>query len=187
LGILNNECARETELINNLLDLQRLESGAQSIGQESLDLNVWLPTVLDAFQTRSQQRQQTLKIHCPESLPQLQSNRHSIERILAELLNNACKYTDADGEISLGVIHYEPNMIQFRVANQSEIAAAELPRIFDKFYRVPNADRWKQGGTGLGLALVKKLVEQLQGQISVTSENGITTFIVDLPLTWTAP
>jgi signal transduction histidine kinase len=99
------------------------------------------------------------------------------------LLNNACKYTDAAGEISLIVTLTEPNGIQFQVANQSEISAAELPRIFDKFYRVPNADRWKQGGTGLGLALVKKLVQQLQGEISVTSENGITTFIVDLPLT----
>jgi signal transduction histidine kinase/pSer/pThr/pTyr-binding forkhead associated (FHA) protein len=183
LNILNNECARETELINNLLDLQRLESGNQVIGQESLDLNTWLPTVLEAFQTRSQQRQQTLQIHYPENMPQLHSNRHSIERVLAELLNNACKYTDADGEISLIVTLTEPNGIQFQVANQSEISATELPRIFDKFYRVPNADRWKQGGTGLGLALVKKLVQQLQGEISVTSENGITTFIVDLPLT----
>jgi signal transduction histidine kinase len=181
LNILNNECARETELINNLLDLQRLESGSQPIGQESLDVSTWLPTVLEAFQTRSQQRHQTLQIHCPSNLPSLQSNRHSIERVLAELLNNACKYTAADGEISLTVVLVEPNGIQFRVANQSEIAASELPRIFDKFYRVPNADPWKQGGTGLGLALVKKLVQQLQGDIHVTSEAGITTFIVDLP------
>jgi signal transduction histidine kinase/pSer/pThr/pTyr-binding forkhead associated (FHA) protein len=185
LNILNNECARETELINNLLDLQRLESGSQPIGQESLNLDTWLPTVLEAFQTRSQQRHQNLQIHCPSNLPSLQSNRHSIERVLAELLNNACKYTAADGEISLTVVLVEPNGIQFRVANQSEIAASELPRIFDKFYRVPNADPWKQGGTGLGLALVKKLVQQLQGDIQVTSEAGVTTFIVDLPRSFT--
>jgi signal transduction histidine kinase len=68
------------------------------------------------------------------------------------------------------------------VSNQAEIPEAELPRIFDKFYRVPNADRWKQGGTGLGLALVKRLVEQLQGSIHVTCVDGMTTFVVDMPL-----
>jgi signal transduction histidine kinase len=72
--------------------------------------------------------------------------------------------------------------VQFEVVNQSDIPAHELPRIFDKFYRIPNADPWKQGGTGLGLALVKRLVEQLQGNIDVTSTNGITTFTVYLPL-----
>jgi signal transduction histidine kinase len=57
-----------------------------------------------------------------------------------------------------------------------------LPRIFEKFYRVPNADPWKQGGTGLGLALVQKLVEQLQGKIEVESSNGWTNFTVTFPI-----
>jgi signal transduction histidine kinase len=57
----------------------------------------------------------------------------------------------------------------------------ELPRIFEKFYRIPNHDPWKQGGTGLGLALVKKMVEQLGGTISVLSHSGATTFAVELP------
>jgi signal transduction histidine kinase len=110
-------------------------------------------------------------------------DRASLERILAELLNNACKYTLNAGEIVLSVhlkeLGKELSTI-FTISNQAEISATELPRIFDKFYRVPKADRWKQGGTGLGLALVQKLVERLQGTIRVDSSDGWTTFTIEL-------
>ncbi len=183
LDILGKECIRETELINNLLDLQRLEAGANPVGAEILQLNEWLPTVLEAFKTRIQQRQQTIQVECPANLPPLSSDRSSLERVLSELLNNACKYTPTQGEIALRVNQNGAGeaKIIFAVANQAEIPAAELPRIFTKFYRIPDADPWKQGGTGLGLALVQKLVEQLQGQISVESQAGWTTFTVEVP------
>lgn len=183
LDILGKECIRETELINNLLDLQRLEAGANPVGAEILQLNEWLPTVLEAFKTRIQQRQQTIQVECPGDLPPLSSDRSSLERVLSELLNNACKYTPTQGEIALRVNQNGAGeaKIIFAIANQAEIPAAELPRIFTKFYRIPDADPWKQGGTGLGLALVQKLVEQLQGQISVESQAGWTTFTVEVP------
>jgi signal transduction histidine kinase len=185
LKILGNECSRETELINDLLDLQRLEAGSNPIQLEILNPSQWLPNVVEPFQGRMQQRQQTLKIECPADLPSLQSNRYALERVMVELLNNACKYTPAEGEVRLQVeILRKPQpQIRFLVSNPSEISAVELPRIFDKFYRIPNADPWKQGGTGLGLALVKKMVEQLQGEITVMSHKGGTTFAVTLPLT----
>nr|WP_317110711.1 ATP-binding protein [Chroococcidiopsis sp. SAG 2025] len=69
----------------------------------------------------------------------------------------------------------------FTVRNQAEIPAAELPKIFEKFYRIHNSDRWKQGGTGLGLTLVQKLVEHLQGTLQVESQEGWTTFTMELP------
>jgi signal transduction histidine kinase len=73
--------------------------------------------------------------------------------------------------------------LQLTIANTGvEISSKELPRIFDKFYRIPNNDPWKHGGTGLGLALVKKLVEQMEGKIWVESSNNITQFIVQLSL-----
>jgi signal transduction histidine kinase len=71
--------------------------------------------------------------------------------------------------------------VKLVISNQAEIPEKEIPKIFDKFYRVPNADPWKQGGTGLGLALVQKLVEQLRGTIQVRSKNQITTFTIELP------
>ncbi|NJL35782.1 MAG: sensor histidine kinase [Leptolyngbyaceae cyanobacterium SM1_4_3] len=68
--------------------------------------------------------------------------------------------------------------IALTVSNTAEISTDALPRIFEKFYRVPHADHWKQGGTGLGLALVKKLTEQLGGTLKVESKEGQTKFTV---------
>ncbi len=190
LDILQVECARESELIDDLLDLQRLEIASYPIFiGEAVSLQNWLPSMIEPFRVRTQQRQQNLQLNLPPDLPPLISDRASLERILAELLNNACKYTPADGEIVLSVRHNSSSAAIarssasatiFTISNSVEIPAAELPRIFEKFYRVPKADRWKQGGTGLGLALIQKLVEHLQGTIQVESSEGWTTFTVHL-------
>jgi signal transduction histidine kinase len=97
-------------------------------------------------------------------------------------LSSYCKYTLAGGEIVLSICYKCTEAVTvFTISNSTEIPTNFLPSIFDKFYRVPNADRWKQGGTGLGLALVQKLVECMGGTISVESKNGWTTFTVVLP------
>ncbi len=183
LKILQAECTRETDLINDLLDLQRLEAGSCPIKlNEAVRLQDWLPSIIEPFRSRSEQRQQTLQINLTPHLPSLVTNRASLERILAELLNNACKYTPNGGEIGLSVC-YKPTEAAtiFTISNPAEIPSDQFPRIFEKFYRVPKGDPWKQGGTGLGLALVKKLVECLQGTILVESSNSWTTFTVVLP------
>lgn len=200
LEILQSECAREAELINNLLDLQRLEATAYPIFYaEAMNMQGWLPTIVEPFLVRMQERQQTVQINLAPDFPPIISDRASLERMLTELINNACKYTPAGGKIVIG-IHQEcdreelsstpvqvrqqvsvptPSTI-FKISNSAEIPAAELPRLFDKFYRIPKADPWKQGGTGLGLALVQKLVEHLQGTIEVDSSEGWTTFTIQL-------
>jgi signal transduction histidine kinase/pSer/pThr/pTyr-binding forkhead associated (FHA) protein len=184
IDILDAECGRETELINDLLDLQRLEAGVNPVGVEDLLLQDLLPRTLDPFQSRLSEREQHFILEYDPELPAIKSDRACLERILAELLNNACKYTHQGGEISLRIVFVSDprEILRFMVGNQAEIPEHELPRIFDKFYRVPNADPWKQGGTGLGLALVKRLVEQLQGSVSAHSAEGMTTFTVELPL-----
>ncbi len=265
LSILRTECDREIELINSLLDLQRLEAEAFDLAIEPIDLMEWLPTLLQPFHSRCQQQQQQLQVEPIADLPVLMSDVASLKRILAELLNNACKYTPPDGIIHFHVqqlaaapallasgavadssvvdqpvivgmgsaicthnpvtsstLHLpiksacniadtpisaietghrtptvalpasnrtsrrltpppEVNTVQFVISNQAAISPKELPHIFDKFYRVPNADPWKRGGTGLGLALVKKLVEHLNGSINVTSDAGWTRFTLNLP------
>jgi signal transduction histidine kinase len=109
----------------------------------------------------------------------------SIQRILVELLTNACKYTPTDGTIAFTVREADETtavaQLCFQVQNSGEITADALPRLFEKFYRVPGDDYHKCGGTGLGLALVHHLVEQLQGNISVRSDQGWTNFTVTLP------
>lgn len=183
LDILQAECARESELINDLLDLQRLEVGSYSLFlKEAINLEEMLSNILEPFRDRTGQRQQTLQINFPPDLPPIVSDRASLERILAELLNNACKYTPEGGEIVLSICYQaDEGATSFAISNPVEIPENHLPHIFDKFYRVPNADPWKQEGTGLGLALAQKLIEQLQGTINVVSSKGWTTFFVVLP------
>lgn len=183
LEILTSECKREIELVNDLLDLQRLESESDPLLlSETVNLQDFSPRIVAPSQARSEQHQQLLQIYFPPDLPALVTDRRSLERVLVELLNNAYKYTPAGGEIILSVEYKSAQLTtQFSVSNTKEIPSAHLSQIFEKFYRIPNADPWKQGGTGLGLALVQKLVGQLQGTICVDSSNGWTTFTIVLP------
>jgi signal transduction histidine kinase len=182
LKILQSECAREMDLINDLLDLQRLEAGARIYSPETIDLQDWIPVLVEPFYQRAEAQQQTLQVHIPAQLPSVVSDQPSLERIMVELVNNACKYTPPTGEIKV-TAGWSSTYVELVVQNSgAEIPPADLPRIFEKFYRVPRTDRWKRGGTGLGLALVKKLVEYLGGKIEVKSSAGQTTFIVQLPL-----
>ncbi|KAM3093435.1 response regulator [Phormidesmis sp. 146-12] len=197
LKILRSECNREVHLINDLLDLQRLESGQQRLTWELIDLREWIPTIVEPYRIRAQHRQQGLQFHFAD-LPPLYADPISLGRVLSELLNNACKYTPPGGTIALSIHLTEATKInaaiestkpfslqvlQLNVSNSgSEIAAVELPRIFDQFYRVPCSDRWQQGGTGLGLALVKQLVQHLKGHIWVESAQQKTCFTIEIPL-----
>lgn len=181
LNILSNECGRETDLINDLLDLQRLEAGAEPLMKEPIDLQVWLPELVAPFQERAQSNEQILLINCTLELPALSSNPAALRRILAELLNNACKYTPPGEQIVLAV-RVVSGMMYFSVSNSGvEIPKNELPRIFEKFYRVPGKGIQKQNGSGLGLALVEKLTQCLGGVINVTSDCDQTCFTVELP------
>ena len=183
--ILQEECEREISLINDLLDLQRLDVGNHPIQPEPISLENWLPGLVNGFIARAKDRDQILTLNVPPGTPVIHTDLASLERILAELLNNACKYTPPGETIQLDVLpHRDRNeaQVQFRLTNTGVvIPEQEIARIFDKFYRVPSADPWKQGGTGLGLALVQKLVQHLGGDISVESAFGETCFMVTLP------
>ena len=178
LRILEIECNREADLINTLLDLQCIESGRQSFDIQPIDLHTWLPELLEPFDQRTESRQQSFTLVIDPEVPELYSDRASLERILVELINNACKYTPLNEHIIVSA-EWNPPCVELDVKNSGvEISAEARSRIFDRFYRVPNADPWEQGGSGLGLALVKILVELLQGTIKVKSENNWTIFNV---------
>lgn len=181
--ILKEECEREISLINDLLDLQRLDVGSHDLALQTIQLHDWLPALVNSFQERATSRQQTLEVVIADALPVLKSDLSSLDRIWAELLNNACKYTPPGGAITLSVEQSDKNILKLDLVNTGvDIPQDELPRIFDKFYRVPSADPWKQGGTGLGLALVQKLVQHIEGVIKVTSGDQRTCFTIELPL-----
>ncbi|MBL1179312.1 PAS domain S-box protein [Pantanalinema sp. GBBB05] len=190
--ILRHECQREIGLINDLLDLTRLEAGTDPLNLTTIDLPTWIAHVLEPFEHRTCSQQQQLQLCTPGALP-ITTDLSYLERILTELLNNACKYTPAGGQISVS-IEIDPKGEEQQDAGQAsasvlitvcnsgvEIPSHELERIFDKFYRIPNHDPWKHGGTGLGLALVKRLVATINGKIAASSFNQQTTFTIWLP------
>jgi two-component system, sensor histidine kinase and response regulator len=185
IEIASAACDQGNTLIQNLLSLYQLETNEPLLTLEPLDLPTSLRQITEMFAVHTQDHRQTFRLDISNALPVLISDLVSLQRIFTELLNNACKYTPHEGEIILRVREFfHPDWQQtvvFTVANQAEIPATDLPHIFDKFYRVARGDRWQQVGTGLGLTLVKKLVEQLKGTICVESQAGWTTFTVELP------
>lgn len=189
--ILQEECEREISLVNDLLDLQRLDVGNHPVNPEPVVLATWLPKLFNGFTPRTRQRDQSLAFTLSDEALAIHTDLASLERVFAELLNNACKYTPPGETIQLQVTPLGSGanaQVQFKLTNTGvEIPPEELTRIFDKFYRVPSADPWKQGGTGLGLALVDKLVRYIGGEIRVDSGQGKTSFTILLPLHLTAP
>lgn len=182
--ILQSECQREIGLINDLLDLSRLDAGSEPLTLSTIeDLATWLTPITSPFLERVHRQRQQLRVDVPDDLPGLITDSSHLERVLSELLNNACKYTPADHQIRVEVVPFYEG-VSLSISNSGvEISEDERSRIFDKFYRIPNNDPWKYSGTGLGLALVRKLVELLQGEITVSSIPGWTTFSVTIP--WT--
>lgn len=179
LSIAQRECQREIELINDLLDLQRLEAGAYALNLQTLTWEALLGDLLLAIGERARTKGQTFQANVPlES--SITTDPLLLGRILRELLHNAVKYTPGQGSIRLEV-RVEANRTRIQVRNSQEIPAEELTRIFERFYRIPSHDPWKEGGTGLGLALAKQMVDQLRGSIEVNSSAGWTTFTLHLP------
>ncbi|MBC7879922.1 MAG: GAF domain-containing protein [Anaerolineae bacterium] len=182
LAILESECGREKSLINELLDLQRFDTSGCPLKLEHVALGEWLPPVVAPFLNRANECEQSLVIQVSPTLSVICTEIASLERIVAELLNNACKYTPAGEQITIA-LSQTGDQLELSVINTgAEIPQAELLRVFEKFYRLPNNDLRSQGGTGLGLALVQCLTKRLCGQILVKSENRITTFTIMLPL-----
>ncbi|MFQ3615646.1 MAG: GAF domain-containing protein, partial [Cyanobacteriota bacterium] len=211
--ILQDECQRESDLINDLLDLSHLDAEVDPLLPSEVCLDLWIPHIAEAFIEPTRNNQQQFSINIAANLPPLITDSSYLERILTELLTNACKYTPAGERITVEARPWSrrhspdqssrspndpiesnpsspisphpsnsPILFQLCVTNTGvEIPEAERDRIFDRFYRIPSNDPWRYGGTGLGLALVKRLVERLGGAIAVESSIGQTRFVVTLP------
>ena len=178
--ILREEGQREIDLINDLLDLARLEAETETLNATPISLQMFIPHLAEPFVERTRIQQQQLEIEIPEAILPFNTNLSYLARILTELLHNACKYTPAGETIKISV-QTTPTVLEIWITNSGvEIPAAECDRIFDKFYRIPNNDPWRYGGTGLGLALVRKLADQLGASIRAESRCGQTNFVLGL-------
>ncbi len=180
-GILKEAVQRESTLIENLLDLSRLDIQSAPPQLSTIEPRRWLKQVVQPYYEKHIDRLRW-QLFLPDYLPLLQTDAEYLQRILMELLDNACKYTP-DGECITVSVQLEQGWLSFSVGNSGiEISLAEQRRIFERFYRIPTSDPWKHGGTGLGLALVRQLSERLGGQVQVESSNHHTLFTVSFPL-----
>ncbi len=179
--ILKQEWQKELDLVNDLLDLQRLEAGSRSLEIARFEVREWLEKLVPPFALRFQERQLTFVSRIPSEPILFNTDVGLLTRILSELLANAAKYTPAGQQVHLEVA-VDSSGLHLQVINTGvEIPAEHLPRIFEKFHRIPQLDYAHQGGTGLGLPLVKKAVELLQGILRVESGENRTLFAVSLP------
>lgn len=189
LRILQEECDHEITLINDLLLFQQLSAGVHTVLPSPIYLQDWLPNILENYGKTLNDHQINYQIDISSDIPPLVTDLTLLRRILDELFDNACKFTPSGetvlvrGRWDLSSKSDLDRHVQISITNTGiEIPDSELPHIFQQFYRIPSHDPWKYRGTGLGLALVKKMVSALGGVIEATSNAGQTCFMIELPL-----
>ncbi|OLP16227.1 hypothetical protein BST81_21730 [Leptolyngbya sp. 'hensonii'] len=189
LDILEKQCAQETNLINDLLALQRLESQQTTLQVQRIDIQSLINDLTHSFDGRWPEKRLTITTDLPQRPLALQSDQQGLQQVLTELLTNAGKYAAPGTTIQLQVSHQVEQGISQIVFNLSNIGLGisleDLPYIFNKFRRGQGATQQAIPGTGLGLALVKFLVQNLNGTITASSQplEGTNTHEVRFKLT----
>ncbi|MFO0876016.1 MAG: ATP-binding protein [Gemmataceae bacterium] len=178
-----NQADRLHALILDLLSLARIESGAELFDFEAVALEALAQACADRHRPRAEARQQTLIVAPGGESLRAWADEEAVGQILDNLLDNALKYTPEGGRIEIRCFRHE-DQVCFEVADTGiGIPGADLPRIFERFYRVDKARSREMGGTGLGLSIVKHLVQAMHGTVRAASVTGQgTTFRVALPL-----
>jgi two-component system phosphate regulon sensor histidine kinase PhoR len=185
-AIIDSECDRLTRLIDDLLSASRIEQGkALEYNFEDVDIAELVHTVLMSQSASITNSIHTLIEDFPTELPKIQADRDRMNQILTNVIGNAIKYSPSGGVVTVsGSTANGGRGIQIRVSDQGiGIPREHLAKIFERFHRVDNRDNREIGGTGIGLYLVKSMVEAHHGTVDVQSELGKgSTFIINLPL-----
>lgn len=174
---------RLLELINQLLDLSRLENGQMDIKTQQVDIVQWLQIFVQQFSSLAEQKEIQLQFFSNTGSLRITTDLDKLEKIVQNLISNALKFINENGAVSISLEQKEGHLIDIKVKdNGIGIAPDKLPYIFDRFYQADATDTRSREGTGIGLALVKELAELLGGNITVTSAEQIgTTFTIILP------
>ena len=184
LGIIRRECDRLGRLIENVLSFASIERGAKQFYFEYEELSAVLRLAIDSFRPYADAENFRIETDIPDELPELRLDADAILQVMLNLLSNAVKYSDEIKEIKIRAF-VEPQHVVVEVADRGiGVAVAELPKIFDDFYRVDQRlNARQQGGMGLGLTLARHIVQAHGGEITVRSELGKgSTFRFTLPL-----
>ncbi|TYP54926.1 two-component system histidine kinase PnpS [Thermosediminibacter litoriperuensis] len=181
LNIIDAEAGRLYRLINNLLDLSRIETNQLKLRIEDVSAAELIKEVILIFENRLKEKGLMFSADIPGDLPKVKADPDWLRQVFINLLDNAIKYTRDGGKVW---IEAEPkgDVVEFRVCDTGiGIPEEDLPRVFERFYRVDKARSPDMGGSGLGLAIVKHLVKAFGGEIRVESKvNQGSKFIFTL-------
>ncbi|MBC8512150.1 MAG: HAMP domain-containing histidine kinase [Dehalococcoidia bacterium] len=181
--VIEDESKRMMRLVNELLELSRLESGQVNMVKEPTDLKELLQQCREIFTIRAEEKglQFTTNV---EPLPPVNGDIDRLEQVFSNLLDNAFKHTPAGGKVSIAARQHSPNFIEVAVLDTGPgIPPEQLPHVFERFYRVDASGT--KTGTGLGLAIAREIVRAHGGDIKVNSVLGEgTEFLVRLPVNY---
>jgi two-component system, OmpR family, phosphate regulon sensor histidine kinase PhoR len=177
----NAEVDSMTQMINELIELSRIETGKSSFDFQLADLNEFIRQTVERFQPQAERKQISLTSSLQPGLPLVKIDKERIQQALNNILHNAIKFTPADGRIEVKTFLKENTAVVEITDTGIGISAEDLPRIFERFFK---ADKSRSSqGSGLGLAIAKHIVQAHNGQIWVRSrESQGSTFGFSLPL-----
>lgn len=186
LHIINNESMRLNRLINNFLDLARLESGQLSLTKEPFDPLVVVENAVRLLKPQAEAGRAMVRLHCDRNLPHLIADQDRVEQALVNLIGNAIKHGGSGVHIDINLSASDGHTVYEVTDNGPGIPKEELSLVFNRFYRGILAEAAEDDkevkGTGLGLSLTKEIIEQHGGTISVQSvPNERTSFRFSLP------
>lgn len=183
LSIINANVDRLTNLVNDLLDISRIESGRLAISLRPIKVDEVIEQVVAEMHARATSRELTLHAAVPPGLPKVVADPDRVAQILTNLIANACNYTPSGGEVCV-LAHANGEEVRVAVRDTGiGIAPENLDKIFERFFRADDELVQEVPGTGLGLAIVRSLVELQGGRIWVESKPGAgSTFTFTLPV-----
>lgn len=183
LNIIMMETERLTRLINDILSISKLESGNDEVPTERIRLDKKAFDVCEMLSIHAQEKQVELNYHLGDDPVYIIGNPDRVEQLLINLTENAIKYNKPGGSVTVQVFKSEREANITISDTGIGIAEENLPRLFERFYRVDKGRSRQMGGTGLGLAIVKHIVRSMNGEIEVHSKLGEgTEFLITLPL-----
>jgi len=183
LGVIVSEADRMTRIVKDLLTLTKFDYGKMEMNISRFPLAEAVRNVHKAVALDAKNHGHELQLHCPEALPNVDGDRERIEQVLMNIVSNAIKYTPDGGRIVI-TADTEGRNVFVRVSdNGIGIPEKDLPRLFERFYRVDKARSRESGGTGLGLSIAREILNQHKGDIRIDSVSGEGTDVtITLPI-----